>query len=47
VHRRDERELAARLARVLDGQEPPEDELATLVTVLERVTEPARFDVPA
>jgi hypothetical protein len=45
VSRREERELAARLARVLDGQEPAGDEVAALVTVLERATEPARFEV--
>jgi hypothetical protein len=47
VSRRDERQLAARLARVLDGEERPRDELAVLVGVLERATAPARFEVPA
>jgi len=45
VSRREDRELAARLARVLDGHERAEDELAALVTVLERATEPARFEL--
>lgn len=45
MSRRDERELAARLARVLDGQERGQDEVAALVTLLERATEPARFEV--
>jgi hypothetical protein len=45
VSRLEERELAARLARVLDGQERAEDEVAALVTVLERATEPARFEI--
>lgn len=45
MSRRDDRELAARLARVLDGRERAEDELAALVIVLERATEPARFEV--
>lgn len=45
MSRHDERELAARLARVLDGQERAEDEVAALVTVLERATEPARFEI--
>ncbi len=45
MSRREERELAARLARVLDGQERAKDEVAALVTVLERATEPARFEI--
>ncbi len=45
MFRRDERELAARLARVLDGQEPGEGELASLATVLERAAEPARVEI--
>ena len=45
MSRRDEQELAARLARALDGQERPDGDLAALVTVLERATEPARFEV--
>ena len=45
MSRRDEQELAARLARVLDGEETPGDELASLATVLERATEPARFEI--
>lgn len=45
MFRRDERELAARLARVLDGEETPVDELASLATVLERATEPARLEI--
>ena len=47
MSRRDERVLAARLARVLDGDERGDDELRALVTVLERATEPARFELPA
>ena len=46
MSRREEQALAARLARALDGQERPEGDVATLVTVLERATEPARFQVP-
>jgi hypothetical protein len=45
MSRRDEQALAARLARALDGREQPEGDVATLVTVLERATEPARFQV--
>jgi hypothetical protein len=43
---RDERELAARLALVLDGEPAAEPEVASLAAVLERATEPARFAVP-
>jgi hypothetical protein len=46
VSRRDERELAVRLARALDGQERGTDDVRALVAVLERATEPARFVVP-
>ena len=46
MSRREEHALAARLARALDGRERPEGDLATLVTVLEQATEPARFQVP-
>ena len=45
MSRREEQVLAARLARALDGQERPDGDLATLVTVLERATETARFEV--
>ena len=45
MFRRDERELAARLARVLDGEEAPGAELASLATVLELATEPARIEI--
>jgi len=38
--------LAARLARALDSRERPDGDVATLVSVLERATEPARFDLP-
>ena len=38
--------LAARLARALDGRERPDGDVAALVSVLERATEPARFDLP-
>ena len=46
MSRREEQALAARLARALDGRERPEGDIATLVTVLEQATEPARFQVP-
>jgi hypothetical protein len=46
VSRREEQALASRLARALDGQEQPEGDLASLVTVLERATETARFAIP-
>jgi hypothetical protein len=46
VSRRDERQLAVRLARVLDGEERGTDDVRALVAVLERATEPARFVVP-
>lgn len=42
---REERELAARLARVLDGEETAGDELASLAGVLELATEPARIEI--
>ena len=45
MSRRDEQALAARLARALDGREEPNGDVAALVTVLERATEPARFVV--
>ena len=45
MSRREEQALAARLARALDGREEPDGDVATLVTVLERATEPARFVV--
>jgi hypothetical protein len=45
VSRRDDKALAAQLARALDGQERPQGDVAALVTVLERATEPARFEV--
>jgi hypothetical protein len=45
VSRREEQVLAARLARALDGQERPDGDVAALVTVLERATEPARLEV--
>jgi hypothetical protein len=45
VSRREEQALAARLARALDGREEPAGDVAALVTVLERATEPARFAV--
>lgn len=45
MYRRDERALALRLARALDGTEQPRDEVAALVSVLERATEPARFEL--
>jgi hypothetical protein len=47
MFRREEQALAARLARALDGQERPEGDVATLVTVLERATETARLEVAA
>jgi len=46
MSRREEQALAARLARALDGRERPEGDVATLVTVLEQATGPARFQVP-
>jgi hypothetical protein len=46
VSRREEQQLAARLARVLDGQEGRAGDVAVLAAVLERATEPARFEVP-
>jgi hypothetical protein len=45
MSRREEQALAAQLARALDGREPPKGDVAALVTVLERVTERARFEV--
>lgn len=45
MFRREEQELAARLARVLDGREQADGELASLAAVLERAAEPARLDV--
>ena len=42
---REERALAARLDRVLDGREPADGELAALAAVLERAAAPARFEV--
>jgi hypothetical protein len=42
---RDERALAARLDRVLDGREPADGEVAALAAVLERAAAPARFEV--
>jgi hypothetical protein len=45
VSRREERALAVQLARALDGAEQPRAEVAALVTVLERATEPARFEL--
>jgi len=45
VSRREEQALALRLARALDGAEQPRDEVAALVSVLERATEPARFEL--
>src|SRR5262245_51106587 len=45
MSRREEQALAARLARALDGRERPEGDIATLVTVLERATQTARFEV--
>jgi hypothetical protein len=46
MSRREEQALAARLARALDGRERPEGDVATLVTLLEQATDPARFQVP-
>jgi hypothetical protein len=45
MSRREERALAVELARALDGDEQPRGDVAALVTVLERATEPARFQV--
>jgi hypothetical protein len=42
---REERALAARLDRVLDGREPADGELAALAALLERAAAPARFEV--
>lgn len=42
---REERALAARLDRVLDGREPAQGELGALALVLERAAAPARFEV--
>ena len=42
---REERALAARLDRVLDGREPADGEVAALAAVLERAAAPARFEV--
>lgn len=44
---REERKLAARLDRVLDGRERADGELAALAALLERAAEPTRFEVPA
>jgi hypothetical protein len=44
---RDERALAERLDRVLDGREHPDGELVVLASVLERAAAPARIEVPA
>jgi hypothetical protein len=41
-----ERELARRLARVLDGEERGDGEAAALAALLERAAESARLDVP-
>ena len=43
--RRDERDLAAHLARVLDGEEAGHGEARELAALLERAAEPARFVV--
>lgn len=45
MRRPDARDLAARLARVLDGEPAAEPEVASLAAVLERAVEPARFEV--
>ena len=45
MFRREDRKLAARLARALDGLETGDDEAGRLAAVLERAAEPARFDV--
>jgi hypothetical protein len=45
VSRREERALAVELARALDGEQRPSGAVAALVTVLERATEPARFQI--
>ena len=45
MSRREEKALAARLAQVLDGQEHPDGDVAVLVALLERATEPAHFEV--
>jgi hypothetical protein len=41
-----ERELAGRLARVLDGEEPGDGETAALAALLEQAAESARLEVP-
>lgn len=43
--RPDERELAARLARALDGDPSAEPDVAGLAVLLERATEPDRFEL--
>jgi len=45
MSRREERTLALRLARALDGHERPAADVASLVTVLEQATETARFEL--
>jgi hypothetical protein len=45
VPRPDERMLAERLDRVLDGRERPDGELVALASVLERAAAPARIEV--
>ncbi|MFN2466793.1 MAG: hypothetical protein ABR521_01470 [Gaiellaceae bacterium] len=42
---REDRELAVRLARVLDGREPGEGEVRELASLLELAAAPARFEV--
>jgi hypothetical protein len=45
MRRPDDRDLAARLARALDGEPAAEPEVASLAAVLERAVEPARFEI--